>query len=168
MAGPDQPHVFAAKIYKVGIIRSLDVPAPVSKALGGAPLIPVRGFIEGLPMRTTLVPRGNGRHRLCIHSDIYRKLRMDAGAIVEVTLEIDEDSREPAIPPALAVALKYAPRAARAFRGMTTALRRQIVRYLASAKQASTIERRVATFVRRLERRKTAAVKRRPKPAPAA
>jgi hypothetical protein len=36
---------------------------------------------------------------------------------------------------------------------MTTALRRQIVRYLVSVKQQSTLERRVAGMVRRLEDR---------------
>ena len=36
---------------------------------------------------------------------------------------------------------------------MTTALRRQIVRYLTSVRQQSTLERRVAKFVRILEQR---------------
>ena len=146
-------HVFAAKIYRVGLIRFVDVPPEISKALGtNAACIPICGTVEGVPLRTTLVPRGNGRHRLAIHGDIRKKLRIDAGAVVEVSLELDEESREPELPPALILALKYAPRAAREFRGMTTALRRQIVRYLTSAKSEATIERRVAKFVARLER----------------
>jgi hypothetical protein len=36
---------------------------------------------------------------------------------------------------------------------MTTALRRQIVRYLTAVKQQATLERRVTKFVRRLEER---------------
>jgi hypothetical protein len=147
------PHIFAAKIYKVWLIRFVDVPKEISRALGSAKeRIPVCGTVEGLPLRTTLVPSGDGRHRLAIHGDIYRKLRIDAGAVVEISLELDEESREPVLPPSLIAALKFSKVAAREFRAMTTALRRQIVRYLTSAKSESTVERRVAKFVARLEK----------------
>jgi len=147
------PHVFAAKIYKVWLIRFVDVPKEISRALGSAKeRIPVCGTVEGLPLRTTLVPSGNSRHRLAIHGDIYRKLRVDAGAIVEISLELDEESREPVLPPSLIAALKFSKVAAAEFRAMTTALRRQIVRYLTAAKSEATVERRVAKFVTRLEK----------------
>jgi hypothetical protein len=147
------PHVFAAKIYKLWLIRFVDVPKEISRALGPAKeRIPVCGTVEGLPLRTTLVPSGNGRHRLAIHGDIYRKLRIDAGAVVEISLELDEESREPVLPPSLIAALKFSKVAAREFRAMTTALRRQIVRYITSAKSEATIERRVAKFITRLEK----------------
>jgi len=147
------PHVFAAKIYKVWLIRFVDVPREISRALGPAKeRIPVCGTVEGLPLRTTLVPSGNGCHRLAVHGDIYRKLRIDAGAVVEISLELDQDSREPVLPPSLIAALKFSKVAAREFRAMTTALRRQIVRYLTSAKSEATVERRVAKFVARLEK----------------
>lgn len=146
-------HVFAAKIYKLWLIRFVDVPKEISQALGNAKeRIPVCGTVEGLPLRTTLVPSGNGRHRLAIHGDIYRKLRVDAAAIVEISLELDEESREPVLPPSLVAALKFSKVAASEFRAMTTALRRQIVRYLTSAKSEATVERRVAKFVKRLEK----------------
>lgn len=147
------PHVFAAKIYKVWLIRFVDVPKEISRALGSAKeRIPVCGTVEGLPLRTTLVPSGSGRHRLAIHGDIYRKLRIDAGAVVEISLELDEESREPVLPPSLIAALKFSKVAAREFRAMTTALRRQIVRYLTSAKSEATVERRIAKFIVHLEK----------------
>lgn len=147
------PHVFAARIYKIGIIRFVDVPREASKAFGSPSAhIPVQGSVEGVPLRTTMVPAGNGCHRLAIHGDIYRKLRMDAGAVVEVSIERDEESREPVVPPALANSLKFSKVAAAEFRAMTTALRRQIVRYLTSAKSQATLERRVAKFITHLER----------------
>jgi hypothetical protein len=144
--------VFSAKIYKVGPIRFVDVPADVSRAIGGGALhVPVVGEVDGVPLRSTLVSRGAGCHRLAIHGDIRKKLKVDAGAVVEIAMERDEESREPVLPPALVLALRNSPKAQTAFRAMTTALRRQIVRYLASVKQQSTLERRVAKFVRRLE-----------------
>ena len=145
-------HVFSAKIYKVGIIRYVDVPADVSKAIGGgAAHVPVVGEVEGSPVRSTLVSRGRGRYRLAIHGEIRKKLRVDAGAVVEIVMERDEESREPLLPPALVLALRNSPTAQAAFRKMTTALRRQVVRYLTSVRQQATLERRVAGFVRRLE-----------------
>lgn len=145
-------HVFSGKIYKVGVIRYVDVPADISRAIGEkAPHVPVRGEVEGVPARTTLVSRGHGSYRMAIHSDIRKKLKMDAGAFVEVALERDEESREPALPPALVLALRQSPKAQAEFRRMTTALRRQIVRYLTLVKQQATLERRVAKFAKRLE-----------------
>jgi hypothetical protein len=44
----------------------------------------------------------------------------------------------------------------------TTALRRQIVRYLTTVKQQSTLERRVAALLHRLEQHQSRKAKRRP------
>ena len=146
--------VFSGKIYKVGIIRYVDVPADVSRALGGGVAhVPVIGEVEGVAIRTTMVSRGKGCYRVAIHGDIRKKLRTDAGAVVELAIRRDEDSREPVLPPGLVLALRNAPKAQSEFRKMTTALRRQVVRYLTSVKQQSTLDRRVAGMVRLLEKR---------------
>jgi len=144
--------VFAASIYKVGVIRYVDVPREVSKKFWNAPHVPVTGTVEGVPVRTTLVSRGNGCYRMAIHGLIRKKLRVDCGAVVEIAIQLDEESREPELPPALALALRNAPKAQRRFRGITTALRRQIVRYLTAVKSQETLERRVSRFVARWER----------------
>jgi hypothetical protein len=146
--------VFSGKIYKVGVIRFVDVPADVSRAIGdGATQVPVEGEVEGVPLRSTLVSRGKGAYRLAIHGDIRKKLKVDAGVFVEIALRRDEESREPVLPPVLVLALRHSPKAQAHFRNMTTSLRRQIVRYLTSVKQQSTLERRVAKFVLLLEQR---------------
>jgi hypothetical protein len=147
-------HVFSGKIYKVGLIRYVDVPSEVSRALGGgATHVPVMGEVEGVPLRSTLVSRGKKSYRLAIHGEIRKKLRVDAGAVVEIAIQKDEEPREPVLPPALVLALRNSPKAQTVFRGMTTALRRQVVRYLTSVKQQATLERRVTKFVRTLEQR---------------
>ncbi|MGB7513067.1 MAG: YdeI/OmpD-associated family protein [Candidatus Acidiferrum sp.] len=146
--------MFSAKIYKVGIIRFVDVPPDVSRALGdGAPHVPVRGEVEGIALQTTAVSRGRGCYRLAIHGDIRKKLKADAGAIIEIAIERDPEPREPALPPAFALALRNSPKAQAAYRQMTTALRRQLMRYLRSAKQQDTVERRASKMVRMLEQR---------------
>jgi len=78
---------------------------------------------------------------------------VDTGAFVEVALERDDEPREPALPPALVLALRQSPKAQAEFRRMTTALRRQVVRYLAAVKQQATLERRIRKSVVRLEQK---------------
>jgi len=144
--------VFAGSIYKVGVIRYVDVPREVSKQFGGGAHVPVTGTVEGVPVRTTLVSRGKGAYRMAIHGTIRKKLRVDSGAVVEIAIELDEESREPELPPVLVLALRNAPKAQKRFRAVTTALRRQIVRYLVAVKSQATLERRVRRFVARWER----------------
>jgi Domain of unknown function (DUF1905)/Bacteriocin-protection, YdeI or OmpD-Associated len=152
--GENEYQVFSGKIYNVGLIRYVDVPGEVCRALSGKEAhVPVLGEVEGVGIRTTLVSRGRGLYRLAIHGDIRKKLRVDSGAVVEVAIARDEEPREPVLPPALVLALRNAPKAQAEFRGMTTALRRQIVRYITSVKLQATLERRVVGFVRRLEQR---------------
>jgi hypothetical protein len=151
--------IFSGRIYKIGVIRFVDVPAEISRQMGKGAHVPVAGTVAGAPLRTTLVSRGKGAYRLAIHGDIRKKLRIDTGAVVEVALCRDKESREPELPPALALALRNAPKAQRVFRGMTTALRRQIVRYITAVKSQDTLERRIAKFVERLEKREPRKVK---------
>lgn len=148
----DRLHIFAGKIYKVGIIRYVDVPAEISRALKATEAhVPVRGTVEGFPLVTTMVSRGKGLHRVAIHGDIRKKLRADTGAVIEIAMERDDEPREPELPPALVFALRQSPKAGARFGGMSVALKRQIVRYLTAVKQQATLERRVAGFTRRLE-----------------
>jgi Bacteriocin-protection, YdeI or OmpD-Associated/Domain of unknown function (DUF1905) len=151
----DQPHVFPAKIQKIWVMRCIDIPRDVSKAVrraatGDVEHVPVHGWIEGLPFKSTLVPRGGGSYRLHVHSRIWRKLRIDAGAAVEVTLLLDTEPREAVLPPDLAAGLADTPRALAIFSTLTVALRRQIVQYVENAKQARTREKRVQLIVRRM------------------
>jgi hypothetical protein len=150
----NQYHIFSDRIYKIGWIRYVDVPVDISRQIGKGAHVPVVGTVDGVSLRSTLVSRGRGAYRLAIHSDIRKKLRIDAGAVVEVAISRDEESREPQLPPVLAMALRHSPKAQRTFRGMTTALRRQIVRYITAVKSQITLERRVRKFVARLERQK--------------
>lgn len=156
MTSSDQAHVFAAKIQKIWIMRCVDVPRDVSKAIrsvstGDDPLhIPVHGWIEGLPFKSTLVPRGAGNYRLHVHSRIWRKLRIDVGAAVEVTILLDTEPREAVLPPDLAAGLADTPRALAIFNALTLALRRQIIQYVDSAKQARTRDKRIQLVVRRM------------------
>ena len=155
MTSPGQSHVFLARIHKIWIMRCVDVPRDVSKALrsiagDNAKHIPVHGWIEGLPLKSTLMPRGGGAYRLHVHSRIWRKLGIDAGAAVEVTLLLDTEPRNVSLPPDFAAGLAETPRALATFNTLTPALRRQIIQYVDAAKRTSTREKRIQLFARRM------------------
>ena len=133
----------------------VDVPREISKSLrklagDNCKHIPVLGQVEGLQLKSTLSPRGGGSYRLHIQSTIWRKLRIDAGATVEVMLLLDSEPRDPALPHALAGSLADAPRALAIFNSLTPAFRRQIVRYVEQAKHGSTREKRIHLIVKRM------------------
>jgi len=136
-------------------MRCVDVPRDISKSLrklagDDGKHIPVLGQVEGLPLKSTLSPRGGGAYRLHIHSNIWRKLRIDAGDTVEVMLLLDSEPRDPVLPHDLAGGLADAPRALALFNSLTPALRRQIVRNMEQAKHASTREKRIRIIVKRM------------------
>lgn len=144
-------------------MRCVDVPRDISKALRAVSEnklhIPVFGEVEGLPLKSTLSPRGGGAYRLHIHSSIWRKLRIDAGDTVEVMVEVDTEPRAAALPEDLAGTLADEPRALAIFNSLTPALRRQIIRYVDLAKHASTREKRVRLIARRMMERHAKAKK---------
>jgi uncharacterized protein YdeI (YjbR/CyaY-like superfamily) len=68
--------------------------------------------------------------------------------MIEVSLLLDEESREPVLPPEFAAALAEVPRALANFNKQTTALRCEIVNYIQAAKRSSTREKRIAYCLR--------------------
>ena len=155
MDSAERPYVFAAKIEKIWIMRVIDIPRDVGKGIRNrvgenSKHIPVHGWIEGLPFQNTLVPRGGGNYRMHVHSRIWRKLRIDAGAAVEVTLLLDSEPREVVVPPDLAGELAGTPRALATFNQLTAALRRHIIQFVESAKQSRTREKRIQLIVKRM------------------
>jgi Bacteriocin-protection, YdeI or OmpD-Associated/Domain of unknown function (DUF1905) len=143
MLRTNQENPFRAQLYKFGINRAVDVPAHLSKSLGGKAHIPVEGWVEGVPIQSTLVPRGQGRHRLFVHSRIWKRLKIDKGDFVEVLLAKVEQPTDPAIPEELALALRMTKGAAAAFRQITPALRREFISWVQAAKQPGTRARRI-------------------------
>src|SRR5579862_5552186 len=150
MNQPARTETFLARIYKIGLLRCVDLPRDVSIALGSGNRIAVRGSAEGLPFVSTLVPRGKGRHKLYVHGKIWRKLRRDAGDEIEITIERDFDSRELAMPADLMATLARTPRALATFQTRTVALRREIAMWVSAAKKPETCDRRIGLVVRRM------------------
>jgi hypothetical protein len=171
-------HRFVATIYKLWMMRHVDVPDEVARALvkelaagdtratsghGGrsskknksvrTKYIPVLATVNGQEARVTLVPAGGGRYRVQLNTALRKAARADAGDEVSVTLRLDRESREPAVPSDLRIALKENPEARKIFEALTTGHRRHIVDWFDSARGVDTRIRRLGFTIEFLLKR---------------
>ena len=148
---------FRARLYAVGVNRCVDVPQEVSHALGGQTHIRVRGVIGSEEFRSHIAPRGGGKHRLFVHSRIWRKMCIDIGDVVKVAIERDDDEWEVSIPRDVADAMPAGSEALEAFKALTTPNRKRFIERIEESKSPETRKRRIDQGVRLLIERLQAA-----------
>ncbi len=147
------PKEFAATIYRVGILYCVDVPAKVSKLLGGGKYIPVAGTVNGTKMRGLLIPRGEGQHRLFLDGKLRKTARTGQGDVVKLALGPDPESREVPIPDEVLEAFEDEPGSLEMFQTLTLAQRREMLLWMLKAKGAETRAKRIARLVEEMVRR---------------
>jgi hypothetical protein len=160
------PPEFLATIYKIWMLRYVDVPEDVGFALakeyaaatkpprkkpsrtkqGNAKAmpkhIPVVATSNHRSTRTTLVPGGAGRYRLQVNSTLRKAAHADVGEVIGVSLKLDLAPRELPVPPELESALKSRPQLKKEFDCLTAAGRMQFLRWL-SAKSSEVRKKRL-------------------------
>jgi hypothetical protein len=168
---------FLATIYKIWMMRYVDVPEDVGlalakayaaaspKAKGGSKIalpkhIPVVATSNNRSTHTTLVPGGAGRYRLQVNATLRKAARADVGEVIGISLKIDLGTRELPVPPELEAALKSRPRLKKEFDRLTVAGRMQFVRWF-SAKSPEVRKKRLPRALEVLTER--AVFRKRPK-----
>jgi hypothetical protein len=154
---------FLATIYKIWMLRYVDVPEAVGLVLakeyaaatkrttpsGKKTLpkhIPVVATSNHRSTRTTLVPGGAGRYRLQVNATLRKAARADVGEVIGISLKLDLASRELPVPPELQAALKSRPRLKKEFYRLTSAGRMQVLRFY-SAKSPAVRKKRLARLL---------------------
>ncbi|HEY4949220.1 MAG TPA: YdeI/OmpD-associated family protein [Candidatus Acidoferrales bacterium] len=188
-----QTQKFLATIYKIWMMRHVDVPVDVADALivemqGATRLragkgaaagskrkypkpkhIPVVATVNRRSTRTTLVPAGAGRYRLQINTALRKAGGADVGDVIGVALTLDTQSREIAVPAELTSVLKQHPKARREFDQLPPGHRRQLLLYYLRAKSPTARAHVTERFLDHLhERALLRQPKQKPKPKPAA
>jgi len=150
-----EAHRFVAVIYRVGILRCVSVPEQVCARLGRgrARTLPVVATVAGQTTRTSLLPAAGGNYRLFLNRAMRKASAADTGDPIGVTLRLDRASREMPVPEDFAAALACAPEARTYFLEKSTALRREVLRYIQQAKVAETRARRIRNCIRVLAQR---------------
>lgn len=128
------------------------VPKAAAAKAGFRPRTRVKGTIDGIPFRSSLIPRGGGEVFVVVNDAVRGLIGKTAGATVRFELEIDPTPVVVELPPAFRSVLNKDPTAKRNFEGFTASQKLQFTRWIADAKQAATRERRVATAIEKLRR----------------
>jgi Bacteriocin-protection, YdeI or OmpD-Associated/Domain of unknown function (DUF1905) len=151
MTSNGKPRRFMATIYKIWLMRHVDVPEEIGRALERESRkkkhIPVVAIVNGERARVTLVPAGGGRYRLHLNTALRTAAGADAGEVVSVELRIDRGSRSLPVPPDLRAGLKRHPKAWRAFQELAPGHRRHFIQWFDSAKSPAARERRLERAV---------------------
>jgi hypothetical protein len=145
---------FLATIYKIWMMRYVDVPEDISSTLAKAhaatgskqaklKYIPVVATVNGRSAAATLVPAGAGRHRLLINTTLRKAAQADAGDVVGIELRPDPGSHRLSVPEDLRAGLKIHPKAGKAFEALAPGHRRQFIHWFDSAKAPETRRRRL-------------------------
>lgn len=145
---------FHARIQLLGINPWVALPARELSALFRAAgrdkgPIPVRGFIDEVPFRQTLV-KYQGAWRLYLNTPVRRAAGKDVGDRVKVTLELAPAPRREPTPDELKRALAERPELKAAFRALTPARRQEINRNLGRLESESARQRNLEHVLRYL------------------
>ena len=145
-----------ATIYKVGILRCVDIPTAAVNTLGGETYIPVNAIANGHSFRGNLVPSGGGKRRLYLNTGVRKGAGADTGDSVDLILARDTESRELPIPADLAEAMDLRSERGESgwesFELLPPGLRREALQWLRAAKSAQTRNKRIRKVFELLER----------------
>lgn len=149
---------FRAKLYRVSLIRWVDLPRKIVTELA-LPNADIKGGGKGWNAvlrfngdidRVTLLPGKPGKLKLAFKVELLRAAEVDAGDTVEFTLEPDTASREPDLPEEMRRAFQTRPELEQRWLAHSVAQRRQVVRYVFEAKSAEVQAKRSWLFLERL------------------
>ena len=159
---PPRIYRFLAKIYKIWMMRHVNVPGEIGRALAkeyagksakrradALPKhVPVVSIVAGCSNRTTLVPAGGaGNYRLQIVTKQRKAAGAVAGDLVGVTISLDREPREIPVPRELRAALADHPRARKAFAKLPPGGRRQFLLFYLRAKSPQVRARATARLI---------------------
>lgn len=122
------------------------VPPEVVASLGASKRPAVRVAINGYTYRSTVAVMG-GAFMLPVSAEVRQAAGVAAGDEVEVTLALDTEPREVAVPTDFAEALAAAPTAKAAFEALNYSNQRRLVMGIEDAKTSETRQRRIAKAI---------------------
>ena len=139
-----------AVLYKVALIRWVDVLRHAVAALGSGRQIDVLLHFNDDLDRVTLLPGKRGHYKLAIKVELLRAAGVEAGDTIEFALSPDTASREPDLPGEMRRVFLARPELQVRWMQHSIAIRRQVVRYIEQAKSPEVRAKRSWIFLERL------------------
>jgi hypothetical protein len=132
---------FKATLVKpnaVGAWTYLTVPFEAEKVFGGRAQIPVKGTINGIPYRGSLLPHGDGRHYMVVNKTLQKQCGASNGDQVDVTMLLDEEIRTVTVPEDFEEALTNNPIVHQIFKKFSYSHQKEYVDWITGAKKSET------------------------------
>lgn len=136
--------------FKVELLKApdssatgIEAPFDVLKVFGTRARVPVRGTINGLAFRSSLMPMG-GCHMMAVNRGMREAAGIKPGEIVEVMMERDQDERTVEVPLLLKRELANSKAATAHWEKQSYSNQKEMVRSILDAKQDETRTRRLA------------------------
>lgn len=131
------------------------LPRDASAKLPSRALVSVSGTFNGVPLRATLEPDGQGGHWLKVDQMLREAADAKVGDLVTLEIEPVKKEPEPAVPPDLRKSLaKAAPKSRAVWSDITPIARRDWIQWITSAKLAETRARRIQSACDKLAKGK--------------
>ena len=146
---------FKARLQPRGPAAAIVLDDAQVAAVGeGAKRFPVVATVNGYTWRTS-VARMGGESLLGLNREVRAGAGVEAGDLVEVTVELDAAPRDVEVPAALAAALATDSKAKAAFDCMAFTHRKEYARWIDEAKREETRQRRVEQALEMIRSGKT-------------
>jgi hypothetical protein len=144
---------FEAKLERpagVGTWTYLNVAIDVIDEYGVNGHVKVKGTIDGVPFRSSLMPHGDGRHYLVVNKTLRDQIKATTGSVVRVVVERDSAPRTVTLPRDFQQALAREARSKAALKKMPYSHLKEYVDWIESAKRPETRARRIASAIERV------------------
>jgi hypothetical protein len=144
---------FSATLFRsdgVGVGILLVLPKDASAKLPSRGIAMVKGTINGVPFRAVLEPDGKESHWFKVDEAVLDAARAASGDTVAMEIEPTKEWLEPKIPANLKDALEADPKSYDKWTDITPAARWDWIRWIGSARQSETRQRRVESVCSRL------------------
>jgi len=150
------PFTFKASILKTGINPYVDVPAKITAVMTPVKgYIPVKGKINSYFFHQTLVPVKNGLYRLYVNGPMLKGTGLELGDTARFSIEQNLVPREFPMPKELKKKLT-ATHLMPAFKQLSPYRQKEIIKYLGTLKNASTLSKNVDKVIELLSNNKQA------------
>jgi hypothetical protein len=139
----------------IGTWTYVDVPFDVEKLFGKKSRIKVKGTVNNVPYRSTLLPHDDDTFYMVVNKAIRDQVGVHAGDSVSVKMSIDTAPREIPLPDEFEKTLKKHPVAKALFETLSYTHKKEYVEWILAAKKEETRQRRIENAIVMLSTKKS-------------
>ncbi|MFC3750271.1 YdeI/OmpD-associated family protein [Paenibacillus sp. GCM10012306] len=144
---------FTARLIRpeaTGSWTYFNVPLAVEEIFGTKSRVQVKGTINRVPYRGTLMPHGDGRHFMVVNKELRTLAKAGPGDTVSVKMEEDSASREVLLPDDFVAALSTNEQARDYYDSLAYSYQKEYVAWIEGAKRPETRAARIEKSVGKL------------------